>query len=102
MNGHLTRYLFYEKNKKSVVTIPRILIEANNLNWNHRDHMYLVVKEIDGQKGLFLFKKEEMPNDTDVKIPPVDDEKHELNDTLEETKEEKELEDKSIGEWIKE
>jgi len=58
MNGHSIKYLFYEDTKKSTVTIPRSIIEANNLNWNHKDDINLVVKEIDGQVGLFLFKND--------------------------------------------
>ena len=59
MNGHITKYLYYEKTGKSVVTVPKVVLNAENLNWNHKDNIYLVVKTIDGQKGLFLFKKED-------------------------------------------
>ena len=57
LNGHPTKYLFYESNKKSVVTIPRAIIDAANLNWNHQDQINIIVKTIEGQQGLFLFKK---------------------------------------------
>lgn len=59
MNGYPVKYLFYESNKKSIVTIPRAILEANNLNWSHGDEIKLLVKEIDGQPGIFLFKKED-------------------------------------------
>ncbi len=59
MNGHITKYLYYEKTGKSVVTVPRIVIDAENLNWKPKDNLYLVVKTVDGQKGIFLFKKEQ-------------------------------------------
>lgn len=58
MNGYPVKYLFYESNKKSIVTIPRAILEANNLNWSHGDEIKLLVKTIDGQQGIFLFKKE--------------------------------------------
>lgn len=57
LNGHPTKYLFYESNKKSIVTVPRAIIDAANLNWNHQDQINIIVKTINGQQGLFLFKK---------------------------------------------
>ncbi len=57
VNGHPTKYLFYESNKKSIVTVPRAIIDAANLNWNHQDQINIIVKTIDEQPGLFLFKK---------------------------------------------
>ncbi len=59
MNGYPVKYLFYKSNKKSIVTIPRAILEASNLNWKHKDEINLVVKTIEGQKGLFMYKKEE-------------------------------------------
>lgn len=59
MNGYPVKYLFYESNKKSIVTIPRAILEANNLNWSHGEEIKLLVKTIEGQPGIFLFKKEE-------------------------------------------
>ena len=56
--GHITRYIYYERTKKSSVTIPKILLEANNLNWKHGDILILVLKEIEAKKGIFLYKKE--------------------------------------------
>jgi len=58
MNGHKVKYLFYENTGKSTVTIPRAVIEANNLNWNHKDDVNLIIEEIDGNKGIFIYKKE--------------------------------------------
>ncbi len=57
MNGHPVKYLFYEPSGKSVITIPRAIIEANNLDWNHQDEIRIIFKIIDGQEGLFLSKK---------------------------------------------
>ena len=57
MNGHPVKYLFYKANKKSQVTIPRAILEASNLNWRHKDEINIMVKNIDGQKGIFLYKK---------------------------------------------
>ena len=56
--GHKTRYIFYEKTKKSSVTLPRFLLEANNLEWNQGDIILLILKEIEGKKGIFLYRKE--------------------------------------------
>ncbi len=56
--GHITSYLHYKKTKKSVVTIPRVVLETNNLNWEHKDEIFLTVSEINDQKGIFLYKKE--------------------------------------------
>lgn len=42
-----------------MVTIPRAIIEAGNLNWDHKDDVNIIIKEMNGQKGLFIFKKEE-------------------------------------------
>jgi len=33
-------------------------MDANNLNWEHKDEINLVVKMLDGQRGIFLYKKE--------------------------------------------
>lgn len=60
MNGHPVKYLFYKSNKKSVVTIPRAILDANNLDWTHGDEIKLVVKTIDEQPGIFLYKKKDV------------------------------------------
>ena len=59
MNGYTVNYLYYEESKRSIITIPRAIIEANNLDWGHKDDIGIVVKTIDGKKGLFLSKREE-------------------------------------------
>ena len=51
------KYLFYENTGKSQVTIPRIVLESSELDWNNGDELKLVVKTIDGKKGVFLYKK---------------------------------------------
>lgn len=58
MNGHTVNYLHYEESKRSIITIPRAILEAGNLNWNHKDEIKIIIKEIDGKKGLFLWKRE--------------------------------------------
>jgi len=54
MNGETTKYYVY-KSTSGRVNIPKSV--AKMLNWSHKDDINLVVKEIDGQVGLFLFKK---------------------------------------------
>ncbi|GAH72320.1 unnamed protein product, partial [marine sediment metagenome] len=51
------RYLHYKKTNRSSVTIPRAILEFNNLEWKHGDIIILVFKEIEGKNGLFLRKK---------------------------------------------
>ncbi len=51
------KYLYYENTGKSQITIPRVVIESNELDWKHGDEMKLVIKTIDGKKGVFLYKK---------------------------------------------
>jgi len=58
MNGHTVNYLYYEESKRSIITIPRAIIEGGNLNWEHKDNIGIIIKTIDGQEGLFLFKRE--------------------------------------------
>ncbi|MFX1502479.1 MAG: hypothetical protein ACFFDH_16075 [Promethearchaeota archaeon] len=57
--GHVTSYLYYNKTKRSMVTIPRIVVTANKLRWNHKEKLSLIVIESNDHKGLFLFKKED-------------------------------------------
>ena len=59
MDGHLTKYLFYEKTGKSQITIPRKFMEVEKIDWEPNDDLYLVVKIIEGRKGIFVFKKED-------------------------------------------
>ena len=58
MNGYKSKYLYYKVNKQSIVTIPRAILDANNLNWDHKEDINIIYKELEGQPGLFLFKKE--------------------------------------------
>jgi len=58
MNGYTAKYLYYEESKRSIITIPRAIIKAENMDWEHKSEINILVKEIDGKKGLFLFKKE--------------------------------------------
>ena len=62
MNGYTSKYLYYESNKNSIITIPRPIIEANNLNWGHKEDIGIIVKTIDGKQGLFLWKREKEIN----------------------------------------
>ena len=57
MNGYTVKYQFYDKTGKSSLTIPRAIIEANDLNWDAGDDIGMKIKIIDGQKGLFLWKR---------------------------------------------
>lgn len=41
------------------IMIPRKIIGNSNLRWNNNENIYLFIKTIEGQKGLFLAKKEE-------------------------------------------
>ena len=56
MNGYKTKYLHYTKSGKSEVTIPRAVIEALNLGWDHGDELKLTVQTIKGIRGIFLAK----------------------------------------------
>ena len=58
MDVYTSKYLYYKSNKNSLITIPRPIIEANNLNWEHKDDIGIIVETRNGQKGLFLFKRE--------------------------------------------
>ncbi len=58
MDGYISKYLYYKSNKNSIITIPRAIIDAGSLNWNHKDEIKIIIKTIDGQTGLFLWKRE--------------------------------------------
>ena len=51
------KYLYYESTGKSQITIPRVVLETNELDWKHGDEMKLIVKTMEGKKGIFLYKK---------------------------------------------
>lgn len=55
MNGEITKYYKYETSGSGTVTIPLAL--AKSLNWDHKDEINIVIKEVNNQVGLFLFKK---------------------------------------------
>jgi len=59
--------IFLVKNRKrgyqtifkgiGIIFIPNAMAEC--LSWNHKDDINITIEVIDGQKGLFLFKKED-------------------------------------------
>lgn len=59
MDGHLTKYLFYEKTGKSQITIPRKFLEAEKIDWNHNDDLYLIAKTVEGKRIVCISKKED-------------------------------------------
>ena len=59
MDGHLVKYLYYEKTGKSQITLPRKFLDVEGIDWSHNDDLYLSVKTIEGKKGIFVFKKED-------------------------------------------
>ena len=56
MNGNTTKYYYYEKSGSGRINIPIAL--ARDLGFEHKDDIQIVIQTINGQKGLFLFKKE--------------------------------------------
>ena len=78
MNGYSTKYLFYDSNKQSLVTIPRGI--ARSLNWNHGEEIKVIFEVKDGRKGLFLYK----PSDSDeVRTESPSHADHEVRDSRE-------------------
>lgn len=61
MDGKTTKYYYYDSNKQSIVTIP--ISMAKGLNWGHQDEINILIEVVNGQKGLFLFKKEHTKTD---------------------------------------
>ena len=59
MNGHLVKYLYYQKTGKSQVTLPRKFLEAEKIDWEHNDDLYLNVIEHNGKKGIFICGKKD-------------------------------------------
>ena len=57
INENITKYYFYEKNKQSIVAIPVSI--AKGLNWEHLDKIEVIIEVMNGNKGIFLFKKED-------------------------------------------
>ena len=56
MNGETTKYYKFEKSGSGRITIPISLAKA--LNWTHGDEINIIIEVLNGNKGLFLFKKE--------------------------------------------
>lgn len=59
MNGETTKYYEYESTSGRI-NIPKSV--AKMLNWEHLNDINIVIKTIDNQIGLFLFKKERKIN----------------------------------------
>ena len=57
MNGKTTKYYKFESSGSGRVNIPIAL--AKGLNWEHNNEINIVIHTIEGQTGLFLFKKKE-------------------------------------------
>lgn len=57
MNGETVKYLYYEENKRSILTIPVSM--ARGLNWGHKDEIGIINLTYNGQEGLFLWKRKE-------------------------------------------
>ncbi len=62
MNGETVKYLYYDSSKRSILTIP--VTFARGLNWEHKDEINIIFEAKNGQKGLFLFKKEKDQKET--------------------------------------
>ena len=58
INKKQTKYLFYKKTKRSIITIPRGTLYHNGFDWSHKDGIKIAVKAIDGEKSIFLWKRE--------------------------------------------
>ena len=56
MNGKTIKYRKYKGQGSGTLNIPISIADA--LNWKDHDKISLVIEVIDGQKGIFLFKKE--------------------------------------------
>lgn len=55
MNGNIGKYYYYEGSGSGRLNIPIAI--ARDLGFNHKDDVFMFTKTIDGQKGLFLFKR---------------------------------------------
>ena len=56
MNGETTKFYQYEKTSGRInvpVSISKVL------NWKHKNSIGMIIKTIDGQTGLFIWKREE-------------------------------------------
>jgi hypothetical protein len=56
MNGNFTKYYHYEGSGSGRINIPTAI--ARDLGLTHKDEVKLVIKTINGVKGLFISKIE--------------------------------------------
>ena len=56
VDGETTKYTRYEGTSGKVVISKSI---AKALGWEHKDEIKVVFKTVEGNEGLFLFKKKE-------------------------------------------
>ncbi len=56
MNGNIAKYYYYKGSGSGRVNIPIAI--ARDLGFKHKEGLCVVTKTIDGQKGLFLWKRE--------------------------------------------
>lgn len=56
MNGKIVKYQYYENTKRSLITIPRTF--AKGLNWENSNEISILIENLKGNIGLFLFKKQ--------------------------------------------
>ena len=54
MDGKIVKYQYYENTKRSFITIPRTL--AKGLNWENSGEINILIENLKGNTGLFLFK----------------------------------------------
>ena len=50
----IVKYQYYENTKRSFITVPRTL--AKGLNWENSDEINILIENLKGNIGLFLFK----------------------------------------------
>jgi len=58
MNGNLTKYYYYKGSGSGRINIPIAI--ARDLGLEHKDTINIVIKTINGKKGLFLWKREDI------------------------------------------
>jgi len=58
MNGRVAKYRKYEGSGSGRIYVPIALAEG--LDWRDNDDINIVIKNINGQIGLFLSKKKEL------------------------------------------
>jgi len=55
MNGNIAKFYFYEGSGSGRINIPIAL--ARDLGFQNKDNLIISVQIIDGQKGVFIYKK---------------------------------------------